>query len=159
MVEGWSRRLRGLKNIAFSLTVALLWTGCKSFDPTPYQQSLAKVRQVAADTGDYELRWHKALLEACEANHLQAMEVLKAKLVTEVIDNLLKGKTPISADDQDINFPIEGNRSAARTRWIRSLNTTIPNNKVEINIAGARQPFNLIELFKENKTATATFDK
>lgn len=140
------------------LAVVLL-TGCKSFDPTPYQQSLAKVRQVAADTADYEARWHLALIEACEANHTQAMEVLKAKLISEVFDNLLKGKEPISADDQDVYFPVDGNRSAARIKWIKSLDTIITNYTVELEIAGAKDSFDLIKLFKEEKSASANFGK
>ncbi|MCP4610344.1 MAG: hypothetical protein GY845_16660 [Planctomycetes bacterium] len=150
------------KGSIIALLSTIIMSSCKTFDPRPYQESLEKARTINEQTKGYQNRWHDGLIKHLEALHEQYLEILKAKLKQQVFDNLIKNNeakeyAPISIYEQDIFFPIQGNRTLARESYQDEIREIISNHSFEYTVAGSTKSRDLIDMHIEEKSNTAIY--
>lgn len=144
------------KGFIITLLSTIILSGCKTFDPRPYNESLDKVRTINEQSENYQNHWHDALIKHLKSLHDQYIEILNAKLKQEVFDKLIKNNKsrnyePISIDDQDIFFPIQGNRTRARELYKIDIQKIISNHSFDIKVAGSTTSKDLIDIYIAKK--------
>lgn len=130
-------------------------TGCTTFNPAPYQDSLNKIKEVDKQTTSYHIDWHDGFVKYLILWQKEYITLLKSKLKSEIYLILLHNSTdiskaiPISTADQDIYFPVKGNRTLLRENYNKQIITHIIENSFELKIAGTLTTKNLIEIHKQ----------